>query len=399
MRPHPEEVEIPKVSHIGPSRAIGKTLRSWREERGLTLRKVEEASREFPEPVAFDYLSRLERGQLMPSVPKLATLANIYQRSLSELVDMYELETLRGLVTSKGDFWHFRQVAIDALSESDTPRAVSAFLKGLEAARRAGDTGLIAQALNGVGHAFLRGGRFHAARRYLEEALRCVEDPRVRGYILDNLAIVHYQLDDLSLADLLSEKAWALAGEDRKLRSLVRTTRASILGDLGRYEDAASLAREALDEFRELGADALEIREMSNLGHYLVMMQRVDEGLAMLRDAMSRAAEHGDPQLRAQSTLYYGRCLHAIGRHDDAASSLISALLIARNREMHKEAFHSAFYLWKLALEQGSETEIHDYEDIARHYRAGIEQRSEEAREFDSWLAERRRKARRRTNA
>ena len=119
----------------------------------------------------------------------------------------------------------------------------------------------------------------------------------------------------------------------------------------------------------------------------------------MLREAMGRAAEHGDPHLRAQSTLYYGRCLYAIRRYDDAASPLKAGLLIARDGKLCKEAFHIAFYLWKLAGERGSATEVHTYEDIARHYRVDLEQRSEEAKEFDSWLAERRRKARRRTNA
>src|SRR5262249_35246261 len=126
---------IPKASHSAPSRAIGRALRSLREERGLTLRGVEQASRRFPEPIAFDYLARLQRGTLMPSVPKLATLANVYQRPLQEFVDLYELEQLKTLVPEQeGDFWHFRQIGIDYRAEGDHRRSAGAMLRGLDAA-------------------------------------------------------------------------------------------------------------------------------------------------------------------------------------------------------------------------------------------------------------------------
>src|SRR5438093_12939713 len=68
------DLKVPKTRHINPSRAIGRTLKAWREESGMTLRGVAERADAYAEPVGFDYLSRPERGQLMPSVPKLSTL-------------------------------------------------------------------------------------------------------------------------------------------------------------------------------------------------------------------------------------------------------------------------------------------------------------------------------------
>ena len=109
---------------------------------------------------------------------------------------------------------------------------------------------------------------------------------------------------------------------------------------------------------------------------------------------MARAAEAGHPALRAQCLIAVGRCLCEIGRKEDAAVPLKAALRIARKETLRNEAFHSSSYLWQLAREPGSETEENEYESIERQCRVRLGQRSEEARTFDSWLAQRRRKAR-----
>lgn len=360
----------------------------------MTLRGVEQASRRFPEPIAFDYLARLERGILMPSVPKLATLAHVYQRPLTEFVDLYELENLRELVPAQeGDFWHFRKLGIEYRAEGDHRRSVAAMLRGLDAARASGDIDATAQALTNVGIGLHQLARYHAAQRFLEEALRMVRDDRIRGYALHNLANAHHQLDNLMLADTLSEKSEAYIGEDGQLWADVRSLRAAIDSDFGRHEDAVRAGLEALERYRELGLRESICLMIRSVGSNLVKTQRVDEGLAMLRESMALAAETGDPKLRSDSAIAYGRSLYGLGRYADAVSPLRSAFLIASDRGMPRQAFISAFYLWKLGDERGFQKEG-GWLEQARRYRPDMEQLAEETKQFDAWLVEERKQPR-----
>jgi tetratricopeptide (TPR) repeat protein len=360
----------------------------------LTLAGVEQASRRFPEPIAVDYLSRLERGSLMPSVPKLATLAHVYQRPLTEFVDLYELENLRELVPAQeGDFWHFRKLGIDYRAQGDPRRSAAAMLRGLDAARASGDIDATAQALTSVGIGLNRLSHYHAAQRFFEEALQLVRDDRIRGYALHNLSLSHYHLGSLFLADTLSAKAEAYIGADRTLWADVRSVRATILADQGRFEEAVKIGREALDRYRELGSTESMSLVMWNIGANQVRAGEVDEGLMTLRESMSLAAETGDPKQRADTAMAYGRSLYHLGRFEDAVSPLRSAFLVARAWEMPQQAFQSAFYLWKLSDERGFQDET-DWLEAARRYRPEVEQRSSEVGEFDAWLAQERRKPR-----
>ena len=360
----------------------------------MTLRGVEQASRRFPEPIAFDYLARLERGTLMPSVPKLATLANVYQRPLLEFVDLYELEHLKSLVPEQeGDFGHFRQVAIDYRLEGDHWRSAGGMLRGLDAARGSGDIDVIAQALTSVGIGLIALGRYHAAQRFLEEGLRVVRSDRIRGYALYNLGLVHFHLENLILAELFNQKASEYVGDDLSLQADIHANRGAIFADRGRYEDAARMTRQALEEYRSLGNNPFMTLAMYNLGSQLVKAGQHDEGLTVLRESMSLSAELGDPRLRAMSTLFYGRALYMLGRYEEAVSPLKAAFLIARDREMSQQAFDASFYLWKLSDERGLPIEG-DWQAAARRYRPLVEQRSEETAEFDAYLADQRKKPR-----
>jgi len=358
----------------------------------LTLAGVEQASRRFPEPIAVDYLSRLERGTLMPSVPKLATLANVYERPPQEFVDLYELEHLKALVPKQeGDFWHFRKLGIAYGTEGDHKRSAAAMLRGLEAARASGDIDAIAQALTSVGLGLHRLGRHNAALRFHEESLRIVREDRIRGYALWGVAQAYFHLHNIVLAECLADKALSLTRPGEPLRTFIRDLQSGILATQERYADAAVLTGEVLQEYEGLGDPQNATLAMFNLGSDLVRSGKVEEGLKVGREAMSRAAELGDPRLRAQAAFFYGRSLYEVGRYEDAAAPLKSAYLVARDREISKSAFHAVFYLWKLSDERGLQIEG-DWLDLARRYRTMVEERSREVAEFDAWLALERKK-------
>jgi tetratricopeptide (TPR) repeat protein len=210
-----------------------------------------------------------------------------------------------------------------------------------------------------------------------------VETIQTRCRILDNLAITHYHLDNLPLAELFSREAWELATKDDSLRCSLRGTRAAVLIDLKRYAEAERLLRDALDEAQEAGREAEEIRHRFNLGCCLSERGDTEEGLRHLRIASGQAAERGSPDLRATSLCFFGRSLYKAGRKDEALGPLLGALQIAQKHNFRNDAFLSAYYLWCLARENQEATAEAKYLEIARQHRIWLQQRSEEAGLFD----------------
>jgi tetratricopeptide (TPR) repeat protein len=380
---------MPKTRHVNPSRAIGRTLRGWREDRGLTLRSVAQHSQRYPEPVGFDYLSRLERGQLMPSVPKLATLANVYGRPISELVDLYEIEELRRLVPKKANYDLCRQLGIEALQKGEVTKALACFLGAIDAAKREGALGQrLAVACNNAGNALLKGGRYETARRYLEEGLRQVESPLTRARLLDNLANVHYQLDDLHLAELLSREACALAVDEPALLITTQATRAMTLVELKRPQEGEALMRATLAAYERIGDEIEAIRQRYNLAHCLVLQSKYDEGLKLAREAVAQAGQRHDPVLHSTSQYFLGRCLFLAGMKDECGGPLEAAIRLAGEEPNRNSAFHAAYYLMLLAGEREDEEREAFYKELAQSHRFRLEQLSDEARAFDSLTEE-----------
>ena len=377
-----------KSRYLGPSRAIGATLKGWREERGYTLRTVAKSSRSYPEKITFDYLSRVERGQLMPSVPKLATLAGVYGKPLMQLVDLYELEQLRRLVPRSSSYAALRKLSLESMDKGLLTKGLACSLGALDAARREGlDVHTVAIAYNNLGWAMNKTERHVLARQFLEEGLRIVERPETRIYLLNNLAIAHYHLDNLLVAEVISREACRLADENAEIRLQVLPTRCAVLVDLKRFDEAEPLLREGAARAREAADEGREIRSLYNLGYCLVAQGKADEGLDLLRSASSRAAELGNPDLRAKSLYYLGRSLYASGRAEEASSPFKSALLISQANDFRNEAFCSAFYLWQLARDRGASTEEAEYLAMATRSRERVDQRSEEAQTFDEWAS------------
>lgn len=89
----------------------GKRLKQAREQTGMTIRDVEQASariaKEYGNPecsLSNGYLSRLERGSSLPSAAKMIALCKIYHLKFFELLGWFHLEdALRGLLQIKTD--------------------------------------------------------------------------------------------------------------------------------------------------------------------------------------------------------------------------------------------------------------------------------------------------------
>lgn len=159
----------------------------------------------------------------MPSVPKLSALARVYERPISDLVDVYESVARAGLAPKRASLVHLQELGIHALSAGKYAKALACFERALDAATTARIAGeRLAIMYHAMGRALTKAGRFLTARQYLEEALRAVESMPIRAKLIRDLAVVHAGLGDTILAELLSRGAERLegGGQHRRKRGI-----------------------------------------------------------------------------------------------------------------------------------------------------------------------------------
>ena len=381
-----ESIQVPSASNVPASVAIGRTFKRWRDEKRLSLREVEEASRSLPEPVGFEYLSKLERGLVMPSVGKLATLAAIYGRPVYELIDIYETVRMRALAPAQGSYASFRRLGQEKLKQGELSAAIGCFLAAVERAEGAAKPkpSRIAEAYTDVGRALVEGGRHVTGRNYFKNALRNAQSPVLQGRLLGELAITHQRAGDTLLAEILAKKGLDLSEDHEATRARAYAVLARILLDQGRLKEAEDPLRVSVAGLLVSGDVDEAVQEIANLGLCLVMLGKKTEGFRCFSDAVKRAGERGRPRLRAATLSVQGKALYLAGRRDEAMGPLLDALRIARDHDLREEGFRSAIYLWRIAGERKARTDEKEYFEVARKLRGRVMAPGEEVAYFDA---------------
>jgi tetratricopeptide (TPR) repeat protein len=364
-------------------RLIGATLLRWREERGLSLMRVEDAARESHESINQDYLSRLERGLLMPSIPKVSALAAIYQRPVTDLIDLCDVAEFRRFVPRRASSEKLRRVAKEHLEEGEVEKAFACFMAAIETAKEEGKTGdALALVYQDAGSSLLEGRRYLTARQYIEEGLKLSEEPSTFARLLIDLALVQRRLGAAVISEVLTREAMRVATAEPSLRAEALTVNATCLMDAGRFADAEANLLEA----RKLCEKARNARCVNQaqleLGRCLILQGKIEGGLEMLRTAAAGAFKRRDRALQAASLSLLGRTLAKAGRTDEARAPLAEALPLAVSLDDHESAFYAAFHLWKAGPPEGNPEERRLFGTAIRH-RQNLDARDDEIDEFD----------------
>lgn len=167
---------------------------------------------------------------------------------------------------------------------------------GLTATRSMGDSVLISRTLNNVGVARWKLGRFDEAAEAGEEALEwarkagAVEDEAVN---LGLLGLIHYALGNLEGAyDYTMQALRPVEGQEgiRHQRLEDLNTLVSVCTSLGRYEEAADVARQAIELCREVHAPNDELVSWTGLALAHCGMGEFEEAATSLARARSLAS-------------------------------------------------------------------------------------------------------------
>ena len=191
---------------------LGSQLKKIREERKLTLGAVETLSAGLGATIPKTYLFRVERGKTFPTLPRLRTLAQVYQVKLARLVETLEtaveeqeLAKELGGDLSTATFEELRERGIEAKKRGDLSRAVLLFKTAWERAQSASPSSErnleVARARLDLCIAYRSAGHFVLAREEAEAALQLApRDSDLMDHTRLQLATIYRHLGLTALA-------------------------------------------------------------------------------------------------------------------------------------------------------------------------------------------------------
>jgi tetratricopeptide (TPR) repeat protein len=191
---------------------------------------------------------------------------------------------------------------------------------------------------------YLESGGYHADAVTLHEhALRAAQgDGASVAQLRNNLGVVHVQQGRYGQAGTELRRAIEAAQEAGDTPVIVRA-----LGNLGhvhqwqgRYPEAAEALTEVIAVCRRTGDRAVEARGLGNLGHVRLRQGRYAEAAVSLRASAAICRDIGDEVGEAYAMVYLGHVESALGRHAEAAGHHRRALDLFRGTtELAGEAY------------------------------------------------------------
>lgn len=269
---------------------IGERLKRLRLERGLSQRELAAPG------VSYAYISRIEAGTRQPSVKALRRLA-------AKLgVTAGYLET--GSDLDPGEARELRLTDLElAVRLGELDDAEGALVTALDEALRAGDRNVAVRARVAIASLALEDGRYEEAVAQLEAAL--VGEP----------------FSPVDRFDIYANLGRAYAAS-------------------GRPERAADLYQECIGGVEEAGGDSsLEARYATLLSYALTDMGEISRAEDVVRHALDRVRDTGDPYMRVRLYWSIARLAHTEGREAVALTNVRKAIALLQATD---DTFHLA---------------------------------------------------------
>jgi transcriptional regulator with XRE-family HTH domain len=400
LKPNPESrFSMRAADSTGEaSTRLGTYLRKLREGYGYTLRKVEEQAMAVGEAIDNSQLSRFEKGKAIPSFDKLRALGRVFNVPVQNFSDVLDLEEYRHLRPTSGDYTALLKAGVEFLAQGDHGHAFVTFEHALERAQNEGESAFrserIAEARWRMATALRALGKLYMTERELREILKSKDEltPRTRMRTLLQLSYLYRELGDLYLASVLARESLTLArgGGDPLTEAGVLNSLGNMQHDEGDAKAAEKSYKQALEIILRLeGHREMEASVLTNLGGCLITLRENDEGLAMLREAHSKALRGGFRRIAALSLTRTAEGFMQIGRYDRARDSLNEADSLASKAGdcLTDIMFLNAFHRWTMAREEGNGTREKISFGRLRHLRSLLQRRFVEVDEFDRHVA------------
>ena len=342
--------------------AFGRYLRALRERRRLSLHRVCQLTGDLLDKGA---LSRLERGQQVPSIFKLGPLSRVYEVSPEALIERMELdrevERLGRPSTEGKTYEELHRFGGAALVRDNRKWEAYAYFR--DALPLAGEDKRIPAWCNLV-TAIRSLGKNALALHELSELQASGElAPAQRALVHERMSNCHRCLGDMRRAEECAESAAAQAialGDSRTL-AFAYTARANAALDQERWEAAYEDLRRALVAYRESAQQecmlapnpAFEAQVLLMLAESSIHLGNLARARRLALAAKRMSQEHGLPLGLAYSELHLGRIDEREGARGRARERFRRAAALAERTRNHRLLFSVELELLRQAHRAG----------------------------------------------
>jgi tetratricopeptide (TPR) repeat protein/transcriptional regulator with XRE-family HTH domain len=257
--------------------------------------------------------------------------------------------------------------------------AAAAFERSLALFHAAGDRGGAAKAVGNLGLVEQSEGlRDQAADHYRQaiDLFRETGDRTGEARVLSNLGSVTARLGRYGEAAIHQERALNLFREtgERGGEGLALTRFGSLEQQQGHYQEAAERYREALTLYREYGGRTGEALALCQLGEIGLMLGRYQQAVEDFQQALVLYREFGDASTRARVLNGLGQASLATGRAGDARARYDAGLALASEASstMEQARAHNGLGHTHLALGDPGQARRHWQEALARYTGLGV---------------------------
>lgn len=367
---------LPNLAHV---------LRRRRLEAGLSPREVEARSREMGERIPRPTLVRIEQGRQEPGVRRFYALLKLYDLPLDIVPDLLELEELAAEPPEETDPAVLYKKGLEFWKKGDFGAALAhVFAMRINTPSDPGSRlerqkGLLAFSIAASGTSKMK-----LAQRLIESLLLEPPDPSLRVGALIQAAICWARLGsrDMALGALHQAEGYTRDTDERD-RALIAHTRADILLDEGRLDEAEQEANAAVERYARAG-DTLNQAIAMNVPVAVRFAQgKPREALELAGKALEFAREHGHAAMASRRRLDQGRALLEMDRAKDALGHLQEALADAIARTDRELEFRAHFWLWKCFRAVGDGERATLEHQAACYFARHVDERTAELRELN----------------
>jgi DNA-binding SARP family transcriptional activator/tetratricopeptide (TPR) repeat protein/DNA-binding XRE family transcriptional regulator len=216
------------------------------------------------------------------------------------------------------------------------PKALEHHLQALAIGRAAADARVMAHALRGAGHCYLRFGRIDDALACFRETIAILEGTNayrdVEGYALHGIGLAYWRAGRYQDALDYHRRAVRLARDTgyAYLEGQARNGIGHTLWRMGRYAEAADQHERALALAADIGSRAVEGNARGGLGRTCQRTGAHEQALEYLRQARALATEIGNRDVQTRALNDLGHSYQERERYPEALSYQRGALTAAR---------------------------------------------------------------------
>jgi tetratricopeptide (TPR) repeat protein len=338
------------------SLAVAQLLRDRRQELGLTLRGVQELSREAGNLIPHSTLARIEAGRFDPGVRRLRQLLELYQLPIQAAGEVLDLEALSGPTPIERNPDKLRDRALDAWRGGRIAEALACFLSFRRRVPNDDEHRTMRQeAVLTFAVASASLGKLHLSRYMLDELLLDKPERDLLLRILIQQSVVWRALGSPVAARAFIERAAALVPPDApKYRGWIEHQLGLVLMEEGEFAQATVRLERAVQLHRRARSFHDEVLALLGIARLRFEEARVRDALTAARQAARRATKHKFNRLRLSAMVDQAHALQSLDSIDESKTILRAVLADSMVRDDNVMNFFAHFYLWRAELGLGN---------------------------------------------